>query len=847
MQPIQPNQCNHISLKGETKGMKTCRYKVHKDGLCETHYNIKERHDKRDKEIPRVDVLSKVECFDKEIADKLLKSVAFHSDDEATQKQLEIVKAQFNKYIKKSKLEGNTYMTTVNYDRRTYGRFNNRVGRNDAFVLRWSCTNMPGWLRNILFYNHYWDLDFSGCHNSITDGVFKHYNLERKYTSLVADKDGREEILTSLSQNTGLSRKACKTLILRIFYGGNYKAWFDDNKISLMTISTEDIAHLENLQAEVHTNITTLLNGELKHYLDFTRRVKASELEHKEQFYRDIYSIAWAYFCQDIERRAIEHLIVAVEKCDIQVAGIIHDGFHMEKKFSVEHMRDVFFTEWEEAVKQGLKDDIGIDIDLKVEVKPMTPNFDKLVEYKEQEEEIPEAKTYEGVKFLFEKNNFFLTREGRYCSVFEDGEFVLQNKTTFKDRFENMKYEEKIYNEKKEKYEVKKASFIDRWFKDEDKMSYTQAKVYPPPMKCPTGEYNLWTGFKAQQTKYPEGKSADDYKEEVEYILNHLKYLGGNGWEYLLKTQALYSQKPGFKQGVMTTYKSDAEGIGKSTMLNLNTAWMGERWTVKIDNPDTSLLGNFNSVIENKVYVFLEEFDGSNSKGQAGRLLMEFITSTVDNINKKQVNQYTVKSFTHFEGSTNSLVPKKISDKNRRDVFYEIKGNPKSKEYFDKLYSIIDNEHAMKAWYEYLLTIDIDNVNWIKDRPDTEMMQDIQEASEDLLKGWLLKWIDDLIYNRREEQTCEDYDVKFSVKDVYDFFTMYIESSRIKYDVNITSFGLRLKKFKLDCWEHVKPKNVSTYKFSLIDCIKELHTKGIYTTEDITTYSEWFQSQIMTN
>jgi hypothetical protein len=127
------------------------------------------------------------------------------------------------------------------------------------------------------------------------------------------------------------------------------------------------------------------------------------------------------------------------------------------------------------------------------------------------------------------------------------------------------------------------------------------------------------------------------------------------------------------------------------------------------------------------------------------------------------------------------------------------------------------------------------------------MMQDIQEASEDLLKGWLLKWIDERIYSRREQESNEDYDVKFSVKDVYDFFTMYIESSRIKYDVNITSFGLRLKKFKLDCWEHIKPKNVSTYKFNLIDCIKELHTKGIYTDDDIATYSEWFQSQIMTN
>lgn len=818
-------QCNHISTKGETKGMKTCRYKVFNDGLCEGHYNIKMKHEKRDKEIPKVDVMTKVECFSKETVERLLKSTYFVSDDIQEQKKLDIEKTQLVRYVKKATLQGDVYMVKVHYDRRPYGRLNNRVGRNDAFVLRWSGTSMPSKIRNVLFYDRYFDLDFINCHPVITNAIFAKYNLERTYTAEMASNEGRNVFLSSLMEKTGFNRKKCKTLPLSIFYGGKYTHWIERHCHPDMFMQ-EDLAHLYNLQKEVDINIRSLLDGPYKYILDFAKRVKATDLDMKEEYYRDIYSIAWAYLCQDIERNAIEHLIHSVEKEGIEIGSVIHDGFHLEKKYSVEHMKETFFEEWKRAVKTGLKQDIDLDIDLEIDIKPMEAM--DLQEYK-KEEEVRECNTYEGVKTVFEKNNFFLSYEGNYGSIFPNGDYLIQSKTTFKDRFENMMYEENTYNDKKEKYEVKKMQFIKRWFLDENKLTYTKARAYPPPLQCPEGEFNLWTGFKAQFTEYPQGKSMDTYKDEIEYILNHIKYLGGDGWEYILKTQALYSQKPGFKHGVMISYKSDAEGIGKSSMSNLTRGWMGDRWTAKIENPDAVLLGNFNSIIENKVYIFLEEFDGSTIQGRSAKMLMELITASVDTINKKGVSAYDITSFTHYEGSTNSLMPKKMSDKNRRDCFFEIKGDPKPKEYFDRLYEIIGNPYAMKAWYEYLLTINIENVDWIRDRPISEMQEDLIEASQDLEKYWLYHhYLKDIIHQHSSLTNVDDYDFKLKVDDLHLKFKQYLTSTSTEYKCgSVISFAMKLKKYKLDCWEKSTYKP-AFYKVNLVETLKEMLSKSLY-------------------
>jgi hypothetical protein len=56
-------RCKHISLKKENKGKMTCSRKIERDGLCKDHLELKERMDKKDKEVPRIDVLKMDEFF----------------------------------------------------------------------------------------------------------------------------------------------------------------------------------------------------------------------------------------------------------------------------------------------------------------------------------------------------------------------------------------------------------------------------------------------------------------------------------------------------------------------------------------------------------------------------------------------------------------------------------------------------------------------------------------------------------------------------------------------------------------------------------------------------------------
>jgi len=126
-----------------------------------------------------------------------------------------------------------------------------------------------------------------------------------------------------------------------------------------------------------------------------------------------------------------------------------------------------------------------------------------------------------------------------------------------------MHYKENQYNKETEEFTIVRKKFIDRWFKDEDKLTYKSIGVYPPPTECPKNCYNLWRGWEIQQhTK----DTNIDYTENRNIILNHYKYIGGAGWEYLLKCHALVAQQPAFKNGIMITYQSDAEGVGKSSM-----------------------------------------------------------------------------------------------------------------------------------------------------------------------------------------------------------------------------------------------------------------------------------------
>lgn len=819
------NICKYIITKGVNKG-KTCSKEATNGDYCSSHHGLAQANKEKAKQIKVGEVRTSTEVFSHETVEKLLQSVYFKPDDYENQKKLDIQKNQLLKYVKKGKIDGEQITVTVYYDLKEYGRYTSRVGRNDAHVLRWSCMSMPSFIRNVLFNERYYDCDLANCHPVITNATFKHYKLEAPLSGELADPKRRSEIINSIMSLGQVSRKIAKELPLRIFYGGSAMNWFEENNVNTYMLHPEAWVKLEN---EVYSNIVTLLEGPLKEYLFYAKRMNLDQIDKEEKKrYKDVYSVAWAYYCQDIERHVVTHIWDKALESDLQVGGVIHDGLHLSKKFSEEHMRETLFKDWEESILKFTQEEFGYEIPLKLEIKPLNYNGQLLEKYVAVEQEIPEEETYEGIKEDFETTHFLIEALGEYCCLEEDSKYTLKSKTKMRDTYEHHQYKETEFDKETKEFVVVNKKFIDRWFKDVDKLTYKAIGLYPPPTEVPERHYNLWKGWDIiKHTKNPN----KDYTESRNTILEHYKYIGGDGWEYLLKSHAIIAQKPAYKNGIMTTYQSDAEGVGKSSMYEINKAYMGSQYCVKIRDADTELLGGFNALTKHKIYIFLEEFDGNDGKGKAGRKLMEMITTTEDNITHKGKDTFTVKSVSHYEASTNILDPKKISDKNRRDVFYRIEGKAKPKEYFTKLYDLIKNKDIMRDWYDFLMEQKCDDIDWINSRPKGEYFEDLVEASRDMELSFLI----DKIVCKTEtlaSQKAEDWTDKFKTGELFNEFRTFIDSKKIKYDTTDSKFGLKLLKYKDLFAAKSKSKGYTTYKIDYIAACKHLIDSGICQQED---------------
>ena len=419
-----------------------------------------------------------------------------------------------------------------------------------------------------------------------------------------------------------------------------------------------------------------------------------------------------------------------------------------------------------------------------------------------------------------------------------------------KDSYEHLEYKENEYNPNTEAFEIVNKKFIHRWFQDVNKQIVSSIGFYPPPEKCPENVYNLWKGWSIESHTKDQMK---DYTESREFIKGHYKYICGDGWEYALKVHACIAQKPGFKNGIMMTYQSDAEGIGKTSMFLLNEAYMGDQYTLKIKDAETELLGNFNALSKHKIYIFLEEFDGNDGKGKAGRKLMEMITSTCDNITHKGKDTFKVKSVAHYEASTNIIDPKKISDKNRRDVFYRIEGKPKSKEYFEKLYSYINDKDTMRDWYDYLMTIDTEHIDWIRDRPVSEYFDDLVEASQDLEFKFLVEKIvqtadtiacrSDIneILKSADNVKNTQWSERYKTTDLFKEFREYIDKKKVSYATTDVKFGIKLLKYRNLFAEKGKTKGCTTYTIHYLEAIQTLIKEETIKKEDF----PWLDREIL--
>ena len=213
-------------------------------------------------------------------------------------------------------------------------------------------------------------------------------------------------------------------------------------------------------------------------------------------------------------------------------------------------------------------------------------------------------------------------------------------------------------------------------------------------------------------------------------------------YKYVLGWIATMLQNPGVKNETALILKG-LQGIGKNRFTDVLcelTAGYSEKNITDIQE----LTGNFNSVVENKMLLILNELRNFGEDRMVNfNSLKSIITDNTIRINEKNQPRRTAENVGNFIFVSNNSYPVKIELGDRRYVVLQCTGKYKGQfEFFKQLVNSFTKE-----FYDNLLTYfmkyDLSTFN-VREIPMTEAKEDLIEASRNPLDVWICEHYDDL-------------------------------------------------------------------------------------------------------
>lgn len=362
-----------------------------------------------------------------------------------------------------------------------------------------------------------------------------------------------------------------------------------------------------------------------------------------------------------------------------------------------------------------------------------------------------QIRSYEAVKKEFEKRHFKVMRPIMYVEELRSGDFYMRNPKDLKDAFGNIwcTVNPGQKNEKEDR-------FLNAWLVDAKIRTFETIEFLPPPLKCPSNTFNMWRGFSIERKEVESSGNIQPFLDHLSILVNH----DSKCIDYVLKWFSHIIQYPGKVNGICITLIS-SEGSGKNVFLALFEKMFGAELYYETANPVQDLWSRFALGRKNRLLINIDETSGKDTYPHAEQI-KNMLTSPNYNYEQKGVTPITLKNFNRVVNTTNNLNPIKITEQDRRN--FVVKSSDEKlgdKEYFDNLVAYFEDEANQKAIFEYLKSIDISNVNWIRDRPITEIYRNIQEANVPIhIKCF--KWLvetnsDDTVLRYTGEGLLEQY------------------------------------------------------------------------------------------
>lgn len=398
--------------------------------------------------------------------------------------------------------------------------------------------------------------------------------------------------------------------------------------------------------------------------------------------------------------------------------------------------------------------------------------YDKLFPKKEKREN-----NYKLIKLDFETKNFKLRNPVGFAELSKYDGLVIRSKKDLKDVYQNIQLEEQ-FTDNNGNVRTTKKSFIKEWLDDNTARTYEKVD-FKPCQEVEEDVYNLFSGFEVTKK---ELYNIDVTKTKV---YEHLFNLCGREepvLNYVLNCLSNIVQKPYDLTKTSLIFRS-VQGCGKDTFFN----WFGQKILgsqyYMNDSKTELIFGRFNSMISKKLLIVINEVN-QNETNKIIDNIKDAITKDRNKIEIKGKEPREEQNNIFYVYLTNSENPLPIEQTDRRFVAIECnKEIARDQEYFTALYDELESGNIDKAFYEFLLKRNINNFNFDKQRPQTQLYKTIKERNIPVLAKFLCEVVD----NKNQFYGGTEF---------YEHFQAWLYNNGYKdYKYTNTKFGIDLKSY----------------------------------------------------
>lgn len=348
----------------------------------------------------------------------------------------------------------------------------------------------------------------------------------------------------------------------------------------------------------------------------------------------------------------------------------------------------------------------------------------------------------------------------------------------------------------------KTAKMSKSWMDWVDRRSYLKI-AFAPETKVSAKTYNLWRGFTVAPSPVVEMQSSAHGSSNLpvprscalwfEHIWNNVCQRDEALYYWVISWFAHCVQKPWEKPLVALVLRG-GKGTGKNSAVAPLLELLGDSGMVAANR--RYLTGNFNSHLENKLLMVLDEAFWSGDKGAEGTL-KDLVTGAYHNIERKGFEPFRVANLTRVVilGNESWLVPAS-TDERRYCVLDMAEHNKQDTAFFTALHDqLTDNKKAglsewldwMKRWLPHRDGVKI-NINVA---PITQGLLDQKEESLEVVESWVNESL-----KSGTPQNCDgEFGDQISSYQVAQAINIYARDRNIKSRLpSLEDIGRKLKK-----------------------------------------------------